>query len=201
MLPAEQEINDAHPPAQLQLRTLVLRKACVQQASLERLLTMTPKLRRLKCIAMQESKRRKCRCLNRRAVRYDSDHLYQHGLALPYKLNSFHFSTHNSGFSEKSLRVFPTSTEWTVNAFDLPLSMMSSLQELLNHVTTLELAHKSLSMYSSRRSMTLTLTLGRRTSSAQNRCRIMVGSGLRNETIADVARQETATFWWRLDQS
>ncbi|KAG9073166.1 hypothetical protein KI688_000953 [Linnemannia hyalina] len=138
---AQQAVGGAHPPIQLQLQTLVLWNASVHQAGFERFLTMTPRLRRLKCTSMQLQRSESLYW--DRGIAYDQAHFYQHVVALPYRLESFHLSFEDglpaiSGFS-KSLRVCPVSSEWTVDTLDLPLSMMMVLQDQPNHVTTLEL--------------------------------------------------------------
>ncbi|KAG0081755.1 hypothetical protein BGZ90_005117 [Linnemannia elongata] len=144
---ARDAIDGAHPSTPLQLQTLVLRNARVRQADFERFLTMTPKLRKLKCISMQRSRSRRCRCRDRGTVTYNENHFYQHVDALPYRLESFHlsFASSNpadSGFSE-SLRVCPALSECTIQFSDLPLGVMTALQNRCDHVTTLELAYNS----------------------------------------------------------
>lgn len=144
---AEQAIEGIHPSTQLQLQTLVLGNARVQQAGFERFLTMTPRLRRLKCISMQSSPLGRWGYPDRSRVTYDEDHLYQHVVTLPYRLESFHLSFADrfpvdSEFS-RSLQVCPALSEWTVHACDLPLRVMRALQDRPNHVTTLELVYDS----------------------------------------------------------
>lgn len=142
---AEQTVEGVYPSTQLQLQTLVFRNARFQQASVERLLTMTPKLRSLKCISMRRSNQ--WGYWDSAKVTYDEDHFYQHVLALPYRLESFHLSFANrpSGGSEfsKSLQVCPALSECTVHACDLPLRVMEALQDRPSHITTLELVYKS----------------------------------------------------------
>ncbi|KAF9142847.1 hypothetical protein BGX30_002037 [Mortierella sp. GBA39] len=106
---------------------------------------MTPRLRRLKCTSMQ--RRRSESLYWDGGIAYDQAHFYQHVAALPYRLESFHLSFEDglpasSGFS-RSLRVCPVSSEWSVDALDLPWSLMVVLQDQPNHVTTLELVSYS----------------------------------------------------------
>ncbi|KAG0372666.1 hypothetical protein BGX24_012747 [Mortierella sp. AD032] len=130
-------------PKPLALRTLVLRNAHFPQSSLERLLVVTPRLQELKLINLARGNG----CYPEEGQvtsKYDWHNLFRHIQALPLRLRSVHFSVRDDPMTHADLRrmlfdICPRSTEWTLWTSDLKPMMIQCLNELPNHVTTLDL--------------------------------------------------------------
>ncbi|KAG0297221.1 hypothetical protein BGZ96_007279 [Linnemannia gamsii] len=127
----------------LALRVLVLRNTHFSQSSLEELLVVTPRLEELKLINLARGNG----CYPEEGQvtsRYHWQGLIQHIRALPLRLRSVHFSVRDEIMTDADLRsmmfdVCPRSTEWTLWASDLKPMVVQSMNELPNHITSLDL--------------------------------------------------------------
>ncbi|KAK3838816.1 MAG: hypothetical protein J3R72DRAFT_448380 [Linnemannia gamsii] len=123
----------------LPLRSLVLRNAVFAQSSLEELLLVTPRIKELKLISLQNP-------ISSNGLRNNSNfsgvHLVQHIQSLLITLSSFHFTGSLIGIpgSNEILRPFtPLETGRSFFAPDLMPSMMKEMDEGANFLTSLDL--------------------------------------------------------------
>ncbi|KAF9106667.1 hypothetical protein BGX29_008816 [Mortierella sp. GBA35] len=141
LLPGQWVPSEVRRP--LVLRSLALRNAHFDQASLEELLGVTPGLEELRLINLARGNG----CYPEEGqvtTKYDWPSLFHHIRALALKLRSFHFSVRDEVITHADMRnmlfgLCPRSTEWTLWASDLEPMLIRGLNELPNHVTTLDL--------------------------------------------------------------
>ncbi|KAF9550084.1 hypothetical protein EC957_001570 [Mortierella hygrophila] len=130
------------PGCRLSTIDVVLENTKLRQSDLEDLLTLTPRLSKLKLIELRGGTINDYH--NSLGVNYNWSRLFQHFLSLPITLDSFHFSVQRQQMSEAEMRqktvdVCSHATEWSLYPTETTPGLLQELVSLPNIITTLEL--------------------------------------------------------------